>query len=460
MNFAGVKDADIKKGVFMNLDFTDLVLLIGTSPLPDYVAVKYFTEKNSKLNRIWMVCSAESDNQASTEKYAELLKDLLKDSKLKFQELIYIKDIDSKEDIESKLEKMINKSEKVHLFFTGGTKAMAVYSYSYLKDKKKGDFSASYLSARSFKIEFDDEVTSDDLKDVVKITFNRLLKLHLFEEKKDKTDEYTCFNSVDSKFEGLIDDNKIDNFYSKDGGFQREIFKIEGKDFKIFKNLSDPGSDMRKSVDCETFFQTKLDELRDREADNFKLRVNIFKKISEYKPNDVFQGIINAFPEGFRLRENGKFNTDIMWHNYKNAVDFIDGFWFERYIKKLIQNNFKNDFDEILFNKELSKKDNNKDKFELDLILMKGYQLIGISCTTSKEKHICKEKGFEIVLRTRQIGGEEAKAILITRAETVSDLQSELILSTGTNNKNILVLGIDDWPENKFVKKMKGYFSN
>lgn len=447
----------------MASDFTDLVLLIGTNPLPGYVAVKYFMKKNSKLDRIWMVCSAKSGNQSSTVEYAESLKDLLKDSELKFQELIYVDDIDSKSSIQSELGKIINESERVHLFFSGGTKTMAAYSYSYLKDKKEGEFSASYLSARSFKINFDDEIASKDLRDAAKITFDELLKLYLFEEKEEKPDRYASLNSVGIKFTELIDEKKINNFYSKKGGFRRDIFKIDGNDLgKIFTNLSDSESDIRKSAVCKTFFQAKLNKLKGNEADNFERRVDIFKKILEYKPNEEFQGIINAFPEGFRLRENETFNTDIKKKDYDTCVEYMDGFWFEKYIKKLIQNKFKDNFDEILFNKELFKKDDYENKFELDLILMRGYQLIGISCTTAEKKGICKEKGFEIVLRTGQIGGKEAKAILITRADTktVSDLQSELISSTGTNNKNILVLGIDDWSENKFVEKMKDYFLN
>jgi len=62
-------------------------------------------------------------------------------------------------------------------------------------------------------------------------------------------------------------------------------------------------------------------------------------------------------------------------------------------------------------------------------------------------------------LRTKQIGGEEAKAILITRADngTVKRLQSELVLSTGTIKENILVLGEDDWKEDRLVKKIKDF---
>ncbi|MGC8651581.1 MAG: DUF1887 domain-containing protein, partial [Minisyncoccia bacterium] len=56
----------------------------------------------------------------------------------------------------------------------------------------------------------------------------------------------------------------------------------------------------------------------------------------------------------------------------------------------------------------------NSPNFELDIFLINGYQLIGISLTTSTRQGECKLKGFEVIHRVKQIGGDESKAILIT----------------------------------------------
>ncbi len=87
--------------------------------------------------------------------------------------------------------------------------------------------------------------------------------------------------------------------------------------------------------------------------------------------------------------------------------------------------------------------------FELDVIMLRGYQLIGVSCTTSANKSVCKSKGFEIIHRTSQIGGDEAKAIIVTGlcSEQKDNLQEELTLETGSTSSNILALGKDDWKE-------------
>jgi hypothetical protein len=445
----------------MNLDFTDLVLLIGTNPLPNYVSAKYFMKNNNKLKKIWMICSENFDNQESTKDYAESLQKLLKDDKLQFPELIFIEDVGSKSSIESGLEKIIKQvsNNKVHLSFTGGTKAMSAYSYSYLKSKVKS-FSASYLSSRDFKIkcDCDDEFVSDNLNNSIKISFDDLLKLHLFKKKEEETDKYEDFIGVTNKFQELINQNKISQFYLDDG-YQESIFKIRNKDVeKIFKNIKISNSDMIMAYTDEKYFKKRLGCLENKEKNNFKDRINILKKILKYKPNDIFISIIKAFPEEYRLYKNSRFNKDIGEHNYKRAVEFMDGFWFEQYVEKLIENNLKDKFDEILINQKPYREEESKN-FELDIVLMKGYQLIGISCTTSPKKSLCKSKGFEIILRTRQIGGEEAKAVLLTRAgnETVKQLQSELLLSTGTAKSNILVLGDCDWKEKELLKKMKKF---
>ncbi len=39
------------------MEFTDLVLIMGSKSLPNYVALTYFLQKNKQLKRIWIFCS-------------------------------------------------------------------------------------------------------------------------------------------------------------------------------------------------------------------------------------------------------------------------------------------------------------------------------------------------------------------------------------------------------------------
>ncbi len=480
----------------MELDFTELALLIGTNPLPNYIALKYFTENNKNLKKIWLICSEKNPkiNQDSTQEYAESLKEYFSKvnaplnstddlQKLEFSEIIYINDIGSKKTIEEQLKKIAkdSNSRKLHLFFTGGSKAMSAYSYYYLKEKFKNKFSASYLSARDWKIIFDgEENITESIADKIKINFDYLAKMHRFKI-AENSENHACISIksedftdiIIKQFIEIIESEKIGEFYSESGGYNRNIFKPDGKCKimqQIFKNITKEDSNILKAAADVSAQYLKEEENRLKSAEDkskFNEKVNIFKRILNYRPNETFMKVMESFPEDCRIyyyddSKNINFQTEIGYKRYNDIVKFLDGFWFEQYVCKVIENNLKNNFDEILSNQILYRKsDAQSNNFELDIVLLKGCQLIGISCTTAGSKHLCKEKGFEIILRTKQIGGAEAKAILITGAEKeiVEKLQAELILESGTVKKNIIVIGKDDWRECALKEKIQEFIN-
>jgi len=126
-----------------------------------------------------------------------------------------------------------------------------------------------------------------------------------------------------------------------------------------------------------------------------------------------------------------------------------DGHWLEHYIATKLENIFAgkpNCQVDVLHNWRIKAPHHHQQShFELDGILVYGYHLTGVSCTIGFRKEPCKNKGFEIILRSRQIGGDEARAILITGSnrDQTERLQDELIYETGGTSGNILVLGVD-----------------
>ncbi len=112
-----------------------------------------------------------------------------------------------------------------------------------------------------------------------------------------------------------------------------------------------------------------------------------------------------------------------------------------------------------VFHNWLIRKPNWTTKFQLDVMILHGYHLTGISCTARSDKDSCKSRGFEIIHRTKQIGGDEAGSILITRADrnTTKNLQDELTHDTGGQD-NILVLGVDDLrKEDNYLTKIENF---
>lgn len=119
--------------------FTDLVLLIGTNPLPNYVVAEFFLKHNQELKHIWLVHSEGVARQVGTRTQAGNLENVLKErhphnSKLSFPlPKVALSNVsNAKEVLHDANEKLIKKlpeNSHVHLNYTGGTKAMGTHVY-------------------------------------------------------------------------------------------------------------------------------------------------------------------------------------------------------------------------------------------------------------------------------------------------------------------------------------------
>ena len=59
--------------------------------------------------------------------------------------------------------------------------------------------------------------------------------------------------------------------------------------------------------------------------------------------------------------------------------------------------------------------------FELDVVAMLGHQIVVISCTIDQGtglEGLIKQKGMEVLHRARQLGGDEARAIVLCGAKS------------------------------------------
>lgn len=430
----------------MNIDtFKDLVLLVGTNPLPNFVVAEYFLNKNKNIEKIWLIHSEENKNyfQAGTLEFAENLEKIITDrwenkhKNLRFPlEKISLSDVSNASKITDNIDNMITKlkeNKSFHLNYTGGTKSMSTHSYWNL-DRIGDDVekSFSYLDGRNFRLVLDypDKEIADDLREEVNIKFEELIELHGFERKNE--DGTNLLANTLKIFTDLIESDRLDKFYEKNGGYDRKLF------------------------------ENNKGELAEKEG-HLK---NNKEKIDEFTPNETFQNIINSMPEEYRMFDhNGNYkwglNNKEFEKTYYKTLSYIDGGWLEDYIAKILEDEFC-DKKGITFNNnwEIKKPDwPDKAYFELDVIMVNGYQLTGISCTTAKKKSLCKSKGFEIIHRTKQIGGDEAKAVLIAFMDekTRDTIQKELLYDTGVTQGNICVLGINDLKKDTLIKKIKKF---
>lgn len=178
------------------LDFTDLVLLVGTNPLPNYVVAKYFYNNNQNLRRIWLLYSEKTFIHDGTRQYADDIERVLDKE---FNEEVSIKKRPLKDnsnadiiikDVNDRLLEDSEIGDKIHLNYTGGTKAMAVHIYRKLEKQPSKRFSASYLDARDYRIKFDHNPnlnTGDLRKNInIGITWENLFHLHNHKKRKNK----------------------------------------------------------------------------------------------------------------------------------------------------------------------------------------------------------------------------------------------------------------------------------
>ena len=85
--------------------------------------------------------------------------------------------------------------------------------------------------------------------------------------------------------------------------------------------------------------------------------------------------------------------------------------------------------------------------FELDVVAVLGYQVVVVSCTLAYEHARVKQKGMEAILRMRQLGGVEARAIVLCGAsqEAQQLIQAELKEEIGRSSLSLEIWGKDTW---------------
>ena len=75
------------------------------------------------------------------------------------------------------------------------------------------------------------------------------------------------------------------------------------------------------------------------------------------------------------------------------------------------------------------------DYFELDVAAAIGYQLFVFSCKAEPDNGACKEGFLEVFVRAQQLGGEEARCILVTLLEAPQTLENELASALNAEGK-------------------------
>lgn len=442
------------------MDFDCLVLLVGTNPLPNLIVANYFLKENPNLKSILLFYSKKDEtiNQNSTFEITENLRKTLakqiRSLNLEKQIDIFcssISNVSSGNKIlsdfrrDAAIQIMQKQSYSFHLNYTGGTKILAIFSYLFFKQNWTNT-TFSYLDARSHRIIFDDETKTTDLRTTIHIDLDDTLTLHGFEqinkskEIESKNNESVFRNTVDILSQ-WIEEDKINLFLN----WKIQILR---KRFYLGRNIV---------TSWDQFLQNATGQ------DNQDLSDKLATTKLILFESETVQEILSSLPDDYKIIDNEALLIDqTKPSNFKIAVKFLDGSWLEQYVKSIIEKNIqkaerKNI--QVRSNWEIVPKGCNRN-FELDVFLNNGYQFCGISCTTSSEMALCKEKGFELLHRNKQIGGDETKGILVTclKDDQRRQVREDFRLLLGTSYPKIKILGVNDLKQERLWNEVEGYF--
>lgn len=131
----------------------------------------------------------------------------------------------------------------------------------------------------------------------------------------------------------------------------------------------------------------------------------------------------------------------------KTKANWLGGDWLEHYVltqlTKIAEDASVHDYGMSLATDQgRGRADFN---FEFDVAAMRGYQFFGLSCTTSIRKDVAKQKLFEAYVRARQLGGDEARVGLVCAYEDAYRFEREVMQEWLAKGK-IKIFGPQDWP--------------
>ena len=416
----------------------DLILLVGTNPLPNYVVAQFLKKETAK---IFLVHTQE------TKGIAQGLRDVLSD-----KETIHLVELESEWDaskIGRNLGRRIDRSPnlKLHLNYTGGTKAMAVHVYQWVKENCP-DAWFSYLDARSHKLVYDNgREESPLLTEVVHIeSIDDLLKLHSYSRTSEKVEQNPFPVSLGLLL-NLVNCGKIAEFI----GFKNRV-------------LGGLYHDGGKWID-------KGSVLKDHLSVRHELITQANKEINEHRE---LKELLGSFPEKNSILHGGTLWTptaepttgEVNRRVGECLKKYLDGKWLEFHVYNVLHELIAESNEEgWLQGISLEAKSRNDKKFELDIYAVKGYRLFGISVTTADWYH-AKSKAFEVIHRVRQIGGDEAKAMLIAHIPHEGEVDSRnathlgkdvAFLSTGSEGAHFKVLGTEKWRTEELKEELRGF---
>lgn len=367
-----------------------LFLLIGTNPLPNYVAALLLAKEDGSIHLL------HSKGDHGTERIARLLGSAIKKRKPKIKEILpWEVDEANSNYILQKITDLLGHippEATVGLHYTGGTKAMAVHVYRAIAEMRpKAIF--SYLDARTLSIMIDGISSPIKLNPVsmgCALDLAELIPLH---------------------------------------GYKRTIIRT---------NPFQPDL-------CQAMAKVCSQEVSLKEWQSWCWD-NKFQSLPDINKYPLLKNILDEFDKMCGQRATPDLVAKCLgFKHLENCKNWLEGTWLEEHTLWAITQ-FAGKSTISSYSVDVKLKRAGSREFQLDVAAIIGYQLFAISCMASKDKNKCKEHLLEVAVRARQIGGDEARIGLVCCYPNPSALEEEINEAWFTDGR-VKVFGMKDLHE-------------
>lgn len=371
-----------------------LFLLVGANPLPNYVAALLLAKEGGTVYLM------HSEGPKGTFDVAKRLKRAIEAERSSVQILPHgIDEVDGDRvavKVATVIREIRSNGKTVGLNYTGGTKPMAVHAYHALKDRFP-DGCFSYLDARSLRVVIhrgDEPTQMPPVGRCVELSLEALLALH----------GYTLPVPA------------------------RQIPKVPALCRAIAEVHSTPAGFDQWRAWTEKFAESPT-----------------LPSVEQYPALTPVLSVLRAMCDG-RSPSEEEVASLLGFPEFKSCSTFFTGHWLEEYALDSLRQ-VTGDLKILHYGVDVNPKPMGRSKvgreFNLDLAAMCGYQLFAISCIATHRAQKAKEHLFEVFVRARQLGGDEARFALVCCVDPPGPLQQE-VMQTWDAEGRIRVFGQRD----------------
>lgn len=299
----------------------------------------------------------------------------------------YVDDPFSASAVGDKIRDLMTKCKTSHLHYTGGTKVMSAHALKAFYKQGGQEENASYLDETQALLRFDGNRSSRSLSDCgLALTLERILQLH--------------------------------------GVTQKTRSEVDGG----------PGQNDVQAIATAVLRRPQLASCLYGEKKRLEAGTLKEAKETPLNPSD-YELTLTA---SIIPTEQMKSKCSEVWYN------FIGGEWLEEWVASKVRDLALAGNPEIKTGINCKRSDPHG-KFEVDVAVIRGQRSYFISCTTDMTRSMCKSKAFEVMARSRHMGGDLARSALVSLLPTdiVADLRDD-VASAWASSNTTRIFGLED----------------